>query len=347
MRRSRPTQPYDDRLLKGPMFMLRSSQHKQLPNDVAYTDLATPRASTDDHRWWASHMLDALKHHWPEYLMEGAELGLFLISACAFVVLLEYPTSPVYQVIPNPVLRRILIGIAMGLTAIGIIYSPLGQRSGAHFNPSVTLTFFRLGKVELWDAVFYSAAQFIGGLTGVLLSALILGELVAHPSVQYAVTAPGMSGVGAAFLAEVVISFIQMSMILRVSNTRRLARFTGVVAGIMVATYISLEAPYSGMSMNPARTFASALPAQVWTAVWLYFSHTAPLRPWACCWRRNCTCGSTGYAKSSARNCIITTTNAASSGATGGICSSQLSVASFRFLLRRFCRPASPCLTEN
>jgi aquaporin Z len=216
-------------------------------------------------------MFDALRRHWPEYVMEGAELGLFMISACAFVVLLEYPTSPVHQAIPDFFLRRVLIGIAMGLTAIGIIYSPLGQRSGAHFNPSVTLTFFRLGKVELWDAVFYSVAQFIGGVLGVVLSALLLGELVAHPSVQYAVTVPGMSGVGVAFLAEVVISFIQMSMVLRVSNTRRLARFTGVCAGIMVATYISLEAPFSGMSMNPARTFASALPAQVWTALWIYF----------------------------------------------------------------------------
>ena len=219
-------------------------------------------------------MFAALRRHWPEYLMEGAGLGLFMISACAFVALLEYPTSPVYQAIPDPALRRILIGIAMGLTAIGIIYSPLGQRSGAHFNPSVTLTFFRLGKVEFWDALFYTVSQFIGGLTGVLLSAVVLGELVAHPSVQYATTVPGMSGVGVAFLAEVVISFILMSMVLRVSNTPRLARFTGLFAGVMVATYISLEAPYSGMSMNPARTFASAFPAHIWTALWVYF--TAP-----------------------------------------------------------------------
>ena len=77
-----------------------------------------------------------------------------------------------------------------------------------------------------------------------------------------------------AFLAEVVISFLQMSLVLRLSNTPRLARFTGLCAGAMVATYISLEAPYSGMSMNPARTFASALPAQLWTALWVYF--TAP-----------------------------------------------------------------------
>ena len=106
------------------------------------------------------------------------------------------------------------------------------------------------------------------------MSALVLGELLAHPSVRYAVTVPGMVGVGVAFLAEVVISFLQMSVILRFSNNPRLAHFTGLFAGAMIATYIGLEAPYSGMSMNPARTFASALPAQVWTALWIYF--TAP-----------------------------------------------------------------------
>ena len=217
----------------------------------------------------------ALSSHWPEYLMEGAELGLFMISACAFVVLLEHPTSAVHQAIDNSTLRRVLIGLAMGLTAIAIIYSPIGQRSGAHFNPSVTFTFYRLGRVAWWDAVFYSLAQFIGGLLGVIVSAMLLGQLVTHPSVLYAVTVPGLSGVRVAFFAEVLISFIQMSLVLRVSNTKHLARFTGVFAGLMVATYISIEAPYSGMSMNPARSFASALPAQVWTALWIYF--TAPL----------------------------------------------------------------------
>jgi len=207
--------------------------------------------------------------------MEGAELGLFMISACLFVALLEYPTSPVHQLLPDPTLRRILIGVAMGATAIGIIYSPFGQRSGAHFNPSVTLTFWRLGKIETEDALFYSVSQFIGGTIGVCLAAAILGAVIADPTVNYAVTVPGVFGPWIAFGAEVLISFLQMSLVLRVSNVQRLARFTGVFAGMMVATYISIEAPYSGMSMNPARTFASAFPSQVWTAWWVYF--TAPL----------------------------------------------------------------------
>src|SRR5437773_9553520 len=219
-------------------------------------------------------MTNALSRHWPEYVIEAAGLGLFMASAGLLGVLLYHLASPAVDAIADPIGRRVFMALAMGLTAIGLIYSPLGQRSGAHFNPAVTLTFFRLGKVEFWDTAFYGAAQFSGGLLGVVLSALVLGELVAHPAVRYAVTVPGRSGVGVAFLAEVVISFLQMSLVLRLSNTPRLARFTGLCAGAMVATYISLEAPYSGMSMNPARTFASALPAQIWTALWIYF--TAP-----------------------------------------------------------------------
>jgi aquaporin Z len=220
-------------------------------------------------------MLDALKKHWPEYLMEAAELGLFMISACGFGVLLEHPGSPVQQALPNPFMRRILMGLAMGLTAISIVYSPWGKQSGAHFNPSVTLTFWRLGKVTRHDAIFYIIAQFAGGIAGVLLSAAVLGNLLANPAVNYVATVPGSNGSLVAFIAEVVITFILMTVILYISNDPRIASLTGICAGALVATYITFEAPLSGMSMNPARTFGSALPAQVWTAVWIYF--TAPL----------------------------------------------------------------------
>ena len=90
---------------------------------------------------------EALKKHWPEYLMEGAGLGIFMVSACMFGTLLEHAGSPVHQAIVNPTARRSLIGLAMGLTAIGVIYSPWGRRSGAHINPGITLTFYRLGKL--------------------------------------------------------------------------------------------------------------------------------------------------------------------------------------------------------
>jgi aquaporin Z len=219
-------------------------------------------------------MTNAIRNHWPEYLIEAAGLCVFMISACVFAALLFHPASPVTTFITDSTLRRVLMGCAMGLTAIAIIYSPLGKRSGAHINPSVTLTFLRLGKIEAWDAVFYTLAQFAGGIVGVLLAASALGKLIAHPSVNYVTTLPGSNGLSVAFLAELVISFILMSVVLVISNAKRLNRYTGLFAGVLVATYISIEAPLSGMSMNPARTFGSALSAQDWTALWIYF--TAP-----------------------------------------------------------------------
>lgn len=219
-------------------------------------------------------MAAAVRQHWPEYLMEAAGLGLFMVSACTFGTLLEHPASFVHQAVANPVWRRLLMGLVMALTAIGLIYSPWGKQSGAHLNPAVTLTFWRLGKVAGWDAAFYVTAQFVGGVVGVLLAAAVLGQALAAPPVHYVVTRPGPSGAGIAFVAEAVITFLLMSVILAATNTPRLARYTGLFAGTLVAMYITLEAPLSGMSMNPARTFGSALPARIWTALWIYF--TAP-----------------------------------------------------------------------
>jgi len=220
-------------------------------------------------------MKDALDRHWPEYLMEAAGLGLFMMSAGGFAIVLYHPASPVAQALVQPVLRRLLMGCAMGLTAVGLIYSPWGKQSGAHFNPAVTLTFLRLGRVAAPDALFYVAAQFLGGVAGILLVALLSRGLVADPAVNYVTTVPGAGGESAAFLAELGISLGLMSVVLAVSNTPRVARYTGVCAGLLVAGFITFEAPISGMSMNPARSFASALPAHLWTAFWIYV--TAPL----------------------------------------------------------------------
>jgi len=207
--------------------------------------------------------------------MEAAGLGLFMLSACFFTALLEYPASPVVQALPDATLRRALIGAAMGATSISLVYSPWGKRSGAHYNPAMTLTFLRLGKISPKDALHYVLAQFLGGTLGMVFAAHLVPAIVGHPTVYYVATQPGPSGVGAAFLGETLITFLLMSVVLRVSNTPKLARFTGLCAGALVAVYITLEAPISGMSMNPARSFASAFAAQDWTALWIYF--TAPL----------------------------------------------------------------------
>lgn len=217
---------------------------------------------------------EATRQRRAAYLIEAFGLGAFMVSACVFGTLLFHPASPLVRAIPADALRRALMGLLMGATGVALVYSPWGRRSGAHFNPATTLTFWRLGKVEGRVALGYAAAQTAGGLAGVVLCAAVLGRALAHPAVDYVVTVPGPAGVAAAFAAEVGITFILMTVVLRVSNSPRTAHLTGLCAGALVCLYITVEAPVSGMSMNPARTLASALPSGNWTALWVYL--TAP-----------------------------------------------------------------------
>ena len=220
-------------------------------------------------------MTGALRKHWPEYLIEGWALGTFMVSAGFVATLLGAPASPVHRALPDPMWRNAVAGIAMGLTAIALIHSGWGKRSGAHMNPAVTLTFLRLGKIHPWDALFFVTAQVLGGLSGVLLVAVLAGHAFSGPPVSYAATLPGPSGPAAAFAAEFAISAILMLTVLSLSAFTRLASFTGLIVGCLVAAYITFESPLSGMSMNPARSLASAAPGMQWRHLWIYL--TAPL----------------------------------------------------------------------
>src|SRR5580704_9162966 len=151
---------------------------------------------------------DGLRLHWPEYLMEAGQLVLYLFFVCTFVVVLQHPASPIRQMVGSAFLRHALMGLAMGTITIGILLTPLGKQSGGHFNPAITLAYYRMGKVEPWDAAFYTAAQFIGAIGGTAIAGYVLGSAVHNEAVRCAVTAPGRFGAAAAFLAELAISFI-------------------------------------------------------------------------------------------------------------------------------------------
>jgi aquaporin Z len=219
-------------------------------------------------------ILPAVRSHWPEYAIESCCLALFMLSAAVFATVLQHPASPWMLETMPAFMARLPMGAAMGLTAIAIIYSPFGKRSGAHINPAVTLTFLRLGKIGGVDAACYVLAQFAGGLAGIAGATRLLRGLPADPSVNYVATLPG-HGVAIAFVAELAISFGLMTVILHATNRARLAPFAGLFAGGLVMAYITVEAPLSGMSMNPARSFGPALLAGSLDTLWIYFS--APL----------------------------------------------------------------------
>ena len=206
----------------------------------------------------------------PEYLFEAALIATFMVAALAFTILAEHPDSPVRRAIAPGILRRLLIGLGMGATAITLIYSPWGRRSGAHMNPATTLTFARLGLVPRETALGYIAAQFAGGTVGVWLGRQLFGPIVEHNAVRFAVTTP-TAGVLLAFVAELTMTALLMTLVLVAARNAIWRSRTGVIAAACVATFITIEAPVSGMSLNPARTFASAVWAHEFTGLWLYF----------------------------------------------------------------------------
>jgi aquaporin Z len=214
-------------------------------------------------------LVGAWRRHWPEYLIEGWALGMFMISAGGLGALLYDPASPGFSWFEDPHVKLAVFGVAMGLTASGIIYSPWGKRSGAHMNPAVTLSFLGLGLIHRTDAINYMIAQAAGGLLGILITYPLTGGAVAVPQVNWVATVPGPDGPWIALAAELAIAFVMMFVIVNMINSRR-ASWTGAVAGVLVFCWVTFESPYSGFGMNPARTLASAIPSGTWTSFWIY-----------------------------------------------------------------------------
>ena len=213
----------------------------------------------------------SLRLHWPEYLMEAGEMSLFMFCTCSFATLLQHPASPVRHLFISGIVRRALMGLAIGATVMALIMSPWGKQSGGHINPSMTFALYRLGKLRPWDALFYGVAQFSGATIGVALAAFLLRGAPGDGTVRYAVTSPGVYGAGVAFAAELAISFILMITVLLVTNHEKLARYTPYFVGSLYAVNITFETPLSGMSMNPARTFGPAAYGGYWHTLWIYF----------------------------------------------------------------------------
>jgi aquaporin Z len=229
---------------------------------------------------------------WQRAVIEGAGLGTFMLAACTFGTLLWHPDSPVVHLMDG-VPRRAVMGLMMAATATSIAYSRWGRRAGAHLNPAFTFSFLRMGKIAPADAAAYVGAQFLGGAAGVMVAHAVLGSRLAHPAVNFVVTRPGPAGLLVALGAEFVISALLMTTVLLVSTTRYRSA-AAMAAASLVALFITFESPLSGMSMNPARTAASAFAAGGWATTWIYFIaplagmlFSAELVTWAIKWARN------------------------------------------------------------
>ncbi|MFD2786200.1 MIP/aquaporin family protein [Hymenobacter rubripertinctus] len=221
-----------------------------------------------------SELYAALRRNWPHYLAEAGGLALFIIGASLLTIVLEHPNSPLHQWLvaqgAGKLGRRIPLGMGMGLVIVALVYNPWGKKSGAHLNPSVTLAFWQLGHMKWPDACWYVVAQAVGSVTAALGLGLVLGDYYAHMSVHFITTKPGPGGPAVAFAAEFVISFGLMWLLLLALHSARLQPVTGWLVGGLLMVYIIVEAPLSGMSLNPFRTLSAAVVAGDYTALWVY-----------------------------------------------------------------------------
>jgi len=204
--------------------------------------------------------------------MEGIELGGLMLSTGIWGTLVYSEESPLRALGLSAVSKSILMGTTIAATTFLIIRSPFGRRSGAHMNPSVTLAFLWLGRVHRWDAAWYIMAHFTGAVAGMLAARQILGLRLADPSVQYMVTVPGEHGNASTFIGEFLLSAVLMAAVLYSSNHWRLVRFSPVFVATLTILFFVLSPSKSGFSVNPARTFSSALFAGTWQGAWIYFA---------------------------------------------------------------------------
>ena len=205
------------------------------------------------------------------YLMEALGLAIFMTSACFFGGMLESLDSSWHIALPNPSIRLIIMGVMMGLTALFIFYSPFTAPSGSQINPAVTLAFLRVNKINKLDACFYILFQFAGGTIAVYAMASIMQHTLTNPPVNYVTTVPSISANSfTVFITEYTTAFIMMIMVLFTSAHPVWKNYTKPIAACLVTTYVIIAGPISGFGMNPARTFASALPAHIWTDFWIY-----------------------------------------------------------------------------
>ncbi|HEY4935932.1 MAG TPA: aquaporin [Puia sp.] len=211
----------------------------------------------------------SFKKNWKFYMQEALGLAIFMVSACFFSGILFGQNGFLVSGLTAP-FRQSLLGLMMGLTALYIFYSPLTSSSGSHINPAVTLAFFRIGKIGRWDALFYMIFQFIGGTLAVYLMAAWMGDNLTAAPLSYVVTVPGKYGDAAAAITEFIIAFFIMAMVLFTTDHPVLKKYSRIFAAILVCLYVIIAGPVSGFGMNPARSFASALPAHIWTAFWIY-----------------------------------------------------------------------------
>jgi aquaporin Z len=206
--------------------------------------------------------------HWPAWVAEALGTALLVLAIVLAAALSIAAGSPLADALPGPGARYLALGVLVAPFVAVVALSPIGQTSGAHLNPAVTLAFWALGRLGRRDAIGYVAAQLAGGLAGAWAGRALLPE-AAWESIGGTVTHPAVASV-AAFALEAGMTALLLVVILTFGSSERLMRLTPLAIVPVLTAIIWLGSPWTGASINPARSEGPALAFGDLADLWLY-----------------------------------------------------------------------------
>lgn len=210
-----------------------------------------------------------------KYIAEFIGTAVLVIFGCGSAVAANTLLGDGGQSVPLA-FSTLLIAFAFGLSIVAMAYS-IGNVSGCHINPAVSFGMLVAGKMEMKDFIGYIAAQFIGGLAGAGVLSVFFGSTSSLGQNGFGSASALGTSAGVAFLVEVVLTFVFVLLILGVTSKVENTSVVGLVIGLTLTLIHILGIPFTGTSVNPARSFGPALfvGGTALSQVWLFI--LAPL----------------------------------------------------------------------
>jgi aquaporin Z len=213
--------------------------------------------------------MDRMKEHLKAYASEFVGTAILMIAGIAAISFNFGEQSQLANLLPNETLRLALAGAGFALGANIVIYSALGQTSGGHLNPAITIAFWMQGKIETKQLAPYMFCQCLGALAGTWFVATLIPDL--SSSVGHGVTSIADTITpGVAILLEALLTMAFVLMIFWMTSCHDRARYTGLCVFIYLVIVVPLEAPLTGTSINPARSIGPAIYANNYTDLVIY-----------------------------------------------------------------------------
>jgi aquaporin Z len=205
---------------------------------------------------------------WRAWFAEALGTALLVLAIVLAAALSIASGSPLADALPGPGARFLALGILVAPFVAALALSPVGRASGAHLNPAVTLAFWSLGRLAPRDLAGYVAAQLAGGLAGAVAGRALLPR-DAWESIGGTVTHPGVAD-AAAFALEAGMTALLLVVIVVFTSSERLERLTPLAIVPVLTAIIWLGSPWTGASINPARSEGPAVAFGDLHDLWLY-----------------------------------------------------------------------------